>query len=248
MVDSNSNTKIFIETTFSCLFFPSETFKHSLEQERDNKAHKISVIFMSYLSIIIAIVSLFLFLYPEPLYYGVSGTDFQQEMPTMLIPNIPLALLILLLISFSILFLFQYMFIGYIGYKLNSGINRRESAGNLHTFKNYLTFYAYTFTPYLFLVPIITLWTFFVEGLIITKPFFPFIDLTIPNIILLSIFGFIYFWKLYIEIQLNRQFFTNSKLRAAMPVFIQLAILVGIFLSLYIISLLLFNSLIGVVM
>lgn len=245
--ESESELKIFIERSYSSLFLPKHCFKTSMEQERSGTRYKLSFLFMIYLSIIIGIASWFLILYPEPLYYGVSGTEFQQDMPTMITPNIPLALLILILISFTTLFLFQYIFIGFLGYRSNFKNRERESDIS-HAFRDYLTLYAHSFTPFLFLIPIITIRIFFFEKLIMMGPFFPFIDLNPSNLIFLSLFGLIFFWKFYIEIHLNRQFFGSSRLRATMPVFLQLGILLVLFLSVYFISLMFFDSIIGVVM
>ena len=244
---SESEFKTFIERTFSCLFFPSQTFKDSLKQDRDGKKRKLSFFFIFYLSIILAVALWFFVAYPEVLYYGVSGSDFRRDMPTLLSPNLFVFLLLLMGMSVINQFLFQFLFIGALSYKMNTKLNPRESEDS-RSIKDYLAFYAHSFTSFLFFIPLITIWLFFFERLIFMKPIFPFVDLTLPNITLLSLFTLIYVWKYFIEIQLNREYFGTTWLKAAIPVILQIMILLGVVFSLYLITTIFADAILGGVM
>lgn len=220
--------RTFLERITDVLIKPSQLIKENIEAKQRHQAS----LYVLYLSVIISVVLWFFIYYPEVLYYGVSGTGFQKDMPTFIFPDPLIFLFMLILASIANQFLFQYLFIGYIGYKINIKLSTSEIK-RTRSFKDYLSNYAFSFTPFLFLVPILTFWLYFFERLIFMKPIFPLFDLTIPNIILLAIFTGCFAWKYYIEIQINKTYFGTSTFKAAVPVLIQIALLVSLFLSLY---------------
>lgn len=212
------------ENFYGFLFSPSKISKENLKKEDFENKRLQSFLVVFYISIILGVAFWYFVFYPEPLYYGVSGADFIQDMPTMLIPDPLLFLLIMILVSLGVQFLHCFLLMGLLNFKLNTKIAKRNK-DNLK-FKEYLNLYAYSFTPIMFLIPLFTLWLFFFERIIFLAPMYPMFDITIPNIILLSLIGFFIFWQYIIILRINKAYFELPLRYAAIPLLIQVGILI----------------------
>jgi len=231
----------FFENLFGFLFFPTNTSKANLGQIMTSKNQRSAHFYVLYLSIILGVIFWFFVGYPEPLYYGIPGEIFQKDMPSMLVSDPLLFLILIILVSIFNQYFINYLFIGYLSYKINLKFTRQDNE-NRFNLKNYLTFYAYSFSPLLFCFPLIIYWIFFFERLLFMTPLFTFFDLTAPNIILVSLLTFFLFWKYMIEVKLNKQFFKNSTSKAIIPVILQILLLLGLVLIVFIVSNILIDS------
>jgi len=195
---------------------------------------KISYSFIIYYCILFAFILWFFLYYPEPLYYGISGKDFQSDVPEMVIDNPLLFLLILMGSNLLLIFFFDYLLFTKIGFKLlskfkirknnrqNLDENNRKSPLMLY---NYRFLMIFSFGPLLFLIPLITLWIFFFEKLHFTKPIYPLIDLNPQNVIILTLIFILYFWKILIEFRINKVFFKTNNFYSFLPCIIKIALL-----------------------
>ena len=231
----------FCELMFGFIVEPQQTAEDYLDRET---SLRLSLIFMFYFSVVLGLVFWFLIGYPEPLYYGVSGEQFQADMPALLIANPWLYLLVMLALSIILQFILNFLILGYINFQIMKRLTRERQDSEFKP-KEYLSLFAFSFLPMLFLVPILTLWDYFLENLMFMKPFFPFFDLTVPNIILLLIFAGFFLWKLFLEVIINKTYFNTSLKKSIIPILFEIGIIVFLLLSLFLITNLFSDEIIG---
>jgi len=231
----------FCELMLGFIIEPQQTAEDYLNRER---SLRFSLMFMFYLSVVLGLVFWFFIGYPEPLYYGVSGAEFQSDMPALLIANPWLYLLALLAISIILQFIINFLILGHINFRIMKCLTR-ERRNSEAIAKEYLSLFAFSFLPLLFIVPVLTFWDYFLENLMFMKPIFPFFDLTVPNIILLTIFAGFFLWKLFLEVIINKIYFSTSVKKSIVPILFEIGIIVFLLLSLFLITNLFSDEIIG---
>ena len=235
--------KVFCENIYGFLFTPSKKIEENMKNEEFKNNRFNSYIIVLYISVILGIAFWYFVHYPEPLYYGVSGEAFFQDMPTNLMPNSVIFLLIMIGLSVFIQFIFNFLMMGFLNYKVSQKISQRSKED--FKLKEYRNLYAYSFTPLLFWIPLFTFWIFFFERMIFLKPLYPMIDFTIPNLFLLSLVGFFLLWQFIIIIKINKVYFSLSRKFAIISVCIQVGILTVIFSSGFLLNDVIFNLMQG---
>ena len=244
----------FLNMIIGFLFFPSRTMDKISNQGNISTNYssyrRVSYFFMAYFCLSIGFVLWFLISYPEPLYYGVSGDKFKADMPTQLIGNPFLNLIICLTLSFLCFLIFMHLIIGSISYKIitKSGGKPRDSrseANSERKLKEYLLLFSFSFIPLLLIIPFCTTWLYFFEKITFSKPIFPFFDLTLMNGIFLSFICIFLAWKYLIEYKINQSFFQISRGKALTSVVIQFIILLGIGFLFFFLTTLFEQELIG---
>jgi hypothetical protein len=162
--------------------------------------------------------------YPEPLYYGTSTIEFNAHVPSTLFANPFIFLVMVSGLLFILIYILDFLFIGYLCFR----INKKEFQKKSVNYGEYLTFNAYSYTPILFIIPLITFWKFFFERLLLFKRYYPFIDWNPANILFISILGLFYAWKFIIQYRMNRVFIKSHRLKAILPMIIEIGMLLGI--------------------
>ena len=209
---------------FGILFQPFSWVENSLQggnfSSSRGKAHGYAL----YISVLLGITLWFFLFYPEPLYYGTSGSALQKEIPSILIANPLLSLFVVLFAVFIIIFLCSYLSLGFLSYTIMS----RISKGHDPQLSPYLSFYSYALTPLLFWIPVMVFRTFFFERWINLRPLYPFFDWTTPNIVHLLLLGACLVWKFIIEVRGNQAIFRVSPAKALLPVLAQAGLCIGL--------------------
>jgi hypothetical protein len=220
-----SRLKSFFDDFYSFLIRPHSAALESIEDRSSGGRLLGSIAFVFYISVIVGITTWFFISYPEPLYYATSNSVLRQEVPSILTDN-PLEYLFTVVIAaiFTV-FLYIYCLWGVVGYF----VLKRFSAARHDTLGRYLSYYANSLTPLLFLIPVMVLRLFFFERWIQLSPLYPFIDWTAPNMIHQIIVGGCLVWKFVIEVRLNQAFFGIGASKAMLPAVAQ-AFLIAVIL------------------
>jgi hypothetical protein len=228
------------ESLFSFLFAPHRTALNQLNRPEGGRTSRAAYVYVAYLSVLLGITLWFFLFYPEPLYYGVSGEDLKAEVPSILVADPLLSLGIMVVIELLFTFVGGFLAVGTLSFlilrRLSRGGHKRISLGA------YLGYFAQSFHPMLFLIPLITWRFFFYERWVNLKPMYPFVDWTTNNVIAAAILAGIMCWKLFIELRLNQAAFRASLVKALVPVLVQVVLLAGVIAFPYLLNDLFFNA------
>ncbi|MFX0099458.1 MAG: hypothetical protein ACFFCS_07745 [Candidatus Hodarchaeota archaeon] len=216
----------FFEEIFGFLFNPSSAIKSRLEKESKKPSMVKPLLYILYICIIIAVGMWFLIAYPDTLYYGVSGSDLLEINPGVLIDNPFVFLIGLIGLGLILIFLWSFLLNGNVNFALMKRLTKNRNP--LHSKKDYLSLYSYSFTPFMLTIPIFFFRVFFFEKLLFFKPFFPLVDWTIPNIVFFCLIGVLFAWKFTIEFRINQKMFQVPGIKAMVTILYQVAILIVI--------------------
>jgi hypothetical protein len=216
------------EGVFGFLFRPHRTALNRLTQPGTRLGGWKSHVYIIYLSVLLGVTLFFFMFYPEPLYYGSSGAELKEEVPSIIIANPLLGMLGMILFELLFTFLFLYLAVGYISFAVMRLLTRATRPA--HTRREYLALFANSFHPLLLMIPLITFRLFFYEGWIHLKPMYPFVDWTTSNVWSICILGLLFAWKFFIELRVNQAVFRARLGKAVVPLLVQ-AVLLAVLLA-----------------
>ena len=215
----------FLDNLGGFLFQPYKQSKKFLDNEKYLNNFKRTFFFVLYGSIILGTIMVFFILYPEWLYYGVPiGFSYV----TLLFLNIsqPIFLFGLFLIGLFSFLIIYFICFGSISYLIGGLISKNKYS--FKEYKKYLTIIGYSICPSLIFGIITIFWMYFIEKLFIATEIFPYIDLTLNNIIFLILYFSCIIWKLIIEMRINQNFFKTSFIKSLIPEIVHFILFIGV--------------------
>ncbi|GAB4309165.1 MAG: hypothetical protein Kow0069_08090 [Promethearchaeota archaeon] len=200
------------------LLHPREVARRSLEANAHSGGT--GTAFAAYVASTNALAQWFFTYYPEPLFYGTSASLLRENLPSVVLPN-PLAFLAVVAAA---CFLLQ-VFLGYwlVGRLTHRHLSRRFP-GSAPPLGSFMGVHALTLSPWLLLVPVVTVRFVFFERLVFLKPDVPPWDWTLPNVAYFSALGAVFAWSLVLQVRVNQAAFGAPRSRAALPAALQAAV------------------------
>jgi hypothetical protein len=216
----------FFENISGFLFYPYTQCKNFMSGENQSNSFKKTALFVLYGAILLSILFVFLVLYPETLYYGVpSDVNFRNLLFINL--STPLILFIFFSIGLFLLIGMNFLGVGLLNYLICGILTKQKISAK--KCKQYLSIYGYNILPLLIYGVFLIFWIYFFEKLYLATEISPFIDFTLPNIIIFSILFISLTWKWIIESRINQAFFQTSIFRAVVPELLHIGFLVLFF-------------------